>query len=236
MLDFLRRRYINTVILATTLASFTIAPLTTISALPTVQEVIFYNDLAKAVKKLTKSRQPKKSVSALFHLKKLIENGYGVKINVEGCLMEAQKHAKNNGLELSNDEMQGMAKLLKIKKLKWLNKAEFMSDEITKDDLEFLLNDLLDKASDTYHNMSGNIVMGVSCILGAFFLRYVPIPGAKVLSDALMITGLTYLGNELVERHDKECEEHKAAEQNKNKQKYYPPAQDDIIFVYVPND
>lgn len=231
MLNFLRRRHINALVLAASLASFTLAMLSPASICAvTVQEAIFYNDLAKAVKKLKKASEPKKAISAVVHLKNLIQNAYGIKIDVEGCLVESQKRASHNGINISNEEMKGMAKLLKLKKLKWLNKAEFMSEEIESSELDFLLNDLANKADDTYHNMSGNIVVGISCLLGALFLRYVPLPGAKVLSDGLMITGLTYLGNELVDRHDKECEEHKAAEQNKNNQ-YYPPEGQHTVFT-----
>ncbi len=237
MLHMIRSRYINTFILVTSLTCFTLATLSPNYLYCDIfHEAIFYNDLAKAVKKLTKTNDPNKSISALFHLKKLIENAYGMKINMEGCLSDAQKQAMSSGFELSKEEMHVLSKLLKIKKLKLLYKSEFMNGTMSSDECDFFLYDLAEKAKDTCQNMSGNIVVGISCLLGAFFLRYVPLPDAKVLSDGLMITGLTYLGNEMVDRHNKEYEEHKEKEQhqkNNDNKKFYPSDNDDIIFAKI---
>lgn len=177
MLSFLYSKYINNFIFFAFCACFILSDFSLASTEPTtVHEAIFYNDLAKAAKKLQSSSRSKKSIKALLHLKKLIEEAYETKINVECCLLGVQRYASHYGFEISQEELLSFSKLLKIKKFNWLPAPEL------KDNF--------------YPEISKSSVMGMSCLLGVFFLRYVPLCEVKVLSDDLTIAAIGHFEKE----------------------------------------
>ncbi len=232
----------NNCVLCTVASAFvvsTITPLPSYAAKPNIN--INFNDIAfiarienliEKAKKYKGKMEDGKLLDVMIDIKQEVENYTGKRIDLDACFAQVEKDAKKSGVKINSDQIKYIKKKIYKADKKVKHKANFLFqcniDSINFDqdscDLDFEIYYL----SKSKHKDEKEVCVpirlsiGITCLLGGYFLSFIPHPLCQAGSKCLMAIGLEQCIEGTVSKLEEDEKDQKDKKKKENEFEHYP--------------